>query len=170
MNDTIDFKDIFNKALNRWSEKLKDTAHWNSQFDHFARSWSRLTGKPLAFNIAILIILAWIITGPLFGFSDTWQLIINTATTIVTFLMVFLIQHTQNRDTDALQVKLDELIRAIAEANNELLDLEDMEEKELTLLRKQYVELARVSRQRKVKRKQTVVDSPVQDQPPPDAK
>ena len=101
----------------------------------------------------LFIILSWIITGPLFGFSDTWQLIINTATTIVTFLMVFLIQHTQNRDTDALQVKLDELIRAIEGANNELLDLEEMEEEELAILRKQYVELARISRQRKVKQK-----------------
>lgn len=153
MNDSIDFKNIINKAVNKWSDKLRDTAYWNTRFDHFARSWSRLTGKPLAFNIAIVVILSWIITGPLFGFSDTWQLIINTATTIVTFLMVFLIQHTQNRDTDALQVKLDELIRAIEGANNELLDLEEMEEEELALLRKQYVELARVSRQRKAKQK-----------------
>lgn len=153
MNDSIDFKNVINKAVNQWTEKLQDTVYWNTRFDRFARSWSRLTGKPLAFNIAILIILSWIITGPLFGFSDTWQLIINTATTIVTFLMVFLIQHTQNRDTDALQVKLDELIRAIEGANNELLDLEEMEEEELTLLRKQYVELARISRQRKGKLK-----------------
>ena len=153
MNDPIDFKTIINKAVNQCAEKLQDTVYWNTRFDHFARSWSRLTGKPLAFNIAILVILSWIITGPLFGFSDTWQLIINTATTIVTFLMVFLIQHTQNRDTDALQVKLDELIRAIEGANNELLDLEEMEEEELAILRKQYVELARISRQRKAKQK-----------------
>ncbi|MFZ2312684.1 MAG: low affinity iron permease family protein [Methylobacter sp.] len=153
MNDPIDFKDVINKTVNQWVKKLQNTVYSNTRFDHFARSWSRLTGKPLAFNVAILVILLWIITGPLFGFSNTWQLIINTATTIVTFLMVFLIQHTQNRDTDALQVKLDELIRSIAEANNDLLDLEEMEEEELALLRKQYVELARVSRQRKGKQK-----------------
>ena len=79
----------------------------------------------------MLIIFTWVITGPLFGFSNTWQLIINTATTIVTFLMVFLIQHTQSRDTEALQVKLDELIRAVEKADNTLLDLEEMEEEEL---------------------------------------
>jgi low affinity Fe/Cu permease len=107
MNDPIDFKDVINKAVNQWVKKLQNTVSSNTRFDHFARSWSRLTGKPLAFNVAILVILLWIITGPLFGFSNTWQLIINTATTIVTFLMVFLIQHTQNRDTDALQVMLD---------------------------------------------------------------
>ena len=146
MNDPIDFKDVINKTVNQCAEKLQNTIFWNTRFDHFARSWARLTGKPLAFNIAMLVILSWIITGPLFGFSDTWQLIINTATTIVTFLMVFLIQHTQNRDTDALQVKLDELIRVIEGANDELLDLEEMEEEELALLRKQYVELARISR------------------------
>ncbi|MGZ8956109.1 MAG: low affinity iron permease family protein [Methylovulum sp.] len=153
MNDSIDFKNIISTAVNQWGEKLQDTTYWNARFDHFARSCSRLTGKPLAFNIAILVILSCIITGPLFGFSDTWQLIINTATTIVTFLMVFLIQHTQNHDTDALQVKLDELIRAFEGANNELLDLEEMEEEELALLRRQYVELARISRQRKAKQK-----------------
>ena len=153
MNDPIDFKDVINKTVNQWAEKLRNTLYWNSRFDHFVRSWARLTGKPLAFNIAMLVILSWIITGPLFGFSDTWQLIINTATTIVTFLMVFLIQHTQNRDTDALQVKLDELIRAVEGANDELLDLEEIEEEELALLRKQYVELARISRQRKIKQK-----------------
>ncbi|MGR9087114.1 MAG: low affinity iron permease family protein [Gammaproteobacteria bacterium] len=152
-NDPVDFKNMIIQAAQPYVEKLRDTAYWNSRFDRFARSWSRLTGKALAFNIAILVILAWIISGPLFGFSDTWQLIINTATTIVTFLMVFLIQHTQNRDTDALQVKIDELIRAIEGANDELLDLEEMEEVELALLRKQYVELARLSRQRKAKSK-----------------
>ncbi|MCL7422585.1 MAG: low affinity iron permease family protein [Methylobacter sp.] len=153
MNEPIDYKALINKAVNQWVDKLQNTVYSNTRFDHFARSWARLTGKPLAFNIAILVILSWIITGPLFGFSDTWQLIINTATTIVTFLMVFLIQHTQNRDTDALQVKLDELIRVIEGANDELLDLEEMEEEELSLLRKQYVELARISRQRKAKQK-----------------
>lgn len=153
MNEPLDFTAVINKFVTQCTEKLQNTAYWNSRFDRFARSWSRLTGKPLAFNVALLIILAWVITGPFFGFSDTWQLIINTATTIVTFLMVFLIQHTQNRDTDALQVKLDELIRAVKGANNELLDLEELEEEELALLHKQYVELARISRQKKDKQK-----------------
>ena len=152
MNESIDLKKIITGLGQKLTDSLNKTPYWNAKFDRFARSWARLTGKPLAFNIALLIILVWLITGPLFGFSDTWQLIINTATTIVTFLMVFLIQHTQNRDTDALQVKLDELIRAIEGANNELLDLEEMEEDELALLRKQYLELARISRQLKVKK------------------
>jgi len=88
------------------------------------------------------------ISGPLFGFSDTWQLNINTATTIVTFLMVFLIQHTQNRDTEALQVKLDELIRAQTGANDMLLDLEELEEEELVLLRQKYIALAQAARKK----------------------
>lgn len=155
MNESKDLRAMIGNLINQLSDHLQKTVYWNAKFDRFARAWARLTGKPLAFNIAILVILLWLITGPLFGFSDTWQLIINTATTIVTFLMVFLIQHTQNRDTDALQVKLDELIRAIEGANNELLDLEEMEEDELTLLRKQYLELARISRQIRAKKSET---------------
>lgn len=126
---------------------LENSAYWNAKFDHFARLFGRLSGRPLAFNIAMAIILVWFLSGPIFGFSDTWQLVINTATTIVTFLMVFLIQHTQNRDTEALQVKLDELIRAVERADNALLDLEEMEEQELALLRKRYVGLARAARE-----------------------
>jgi low affinity Fe/Cu permease len=129
-------------------ERLKDDKSWNARFDHFARIGARFTGRPLAFNVAMLVILAWIITGPLFGFSDTWQLIINTATTVVTFLMVFLIQHTQNRDTEALQIKMDELIRVIEGANKSLLDLEELEEQELFELRNQYTELARLAREK----------------------
>jgi len=143
-----DYANIIKKSACWLSAKLRDTDYWNNRFDHFARFASRLSGRPLAFNIAMLVILSWVVTGPLFGFSDTWQLIINTATTIVTFLMVFLIQHTQSRDTDTLQVKLDELIRSISGANNSLLDLEELEERELTVLRKQYVELARLAREK----------------------
>lgn len=146
MNETKNFSSVIWKLADRLTLKLKDSAFWNARFDRFARAWSRITGKPIAFNFALILILAWVVTGPLFGFSDTWQLIINTTTTIVTFLMVFLIQHTQNRDTDALQVKLDELIRAVEGANNELLDLEEIGEEELKLLRKQYIELARITR------------------------
>jgi low affinity Fe/Cu permease len=152
MNATKELIDKLEDLAAWIAANVRKTGYWNARFDRFARAWSRLTGKPLAFNVAMLVILVWLITGPLFGFSDTWQLIINTATTIVTFLMVFLIQHTQNRDTDALQVKLDELIRAIEGANNELLDLEEMEEDELALLRKQYLELARISRQIRAKK------------------
>ena len=93
--------------------------------------------------MALLTVLAWAVTGPLFGFSQTWQLVINTGTTIITFLMVFLIQNTQNRDTEAMQIKLDELIRVTRLANNELLDLEELEESELDQLRDRYEEMAR---------------------------
>ena len=135
------------QAASRLAESLGNVLYWNTKFDRFARLFSRLSGRPLAFNIALAVILVWVISGPIFGFSDTWQLVINTATTIVTFLMVFLIQHTQNRDTEALQVKLDELIRSIEGANNALLDLEEMEEQELSLLRRQYATLARKARE-----------------------
>jgi low affinity Fe/Cu permease len=137
----------FQKLIQIVSENKDNVAYWNTQFDRFARLFGRLSGRPIAFNIALAVILVWMISGPIFGFSDTWQLVINTATTIVTFLMVFLIQHTQNRDTEALQVKLDELIRAVEKADNALLDLEEMEEEELALLRRKYVGLARVARE-----------------------
>jgi low affinity Fe/Cu permease len=96
--------------------------------------------------LAVLVVLAWLVTGPLFGFSDTWQLVINTGTTIVTFLMVFLIQNTQNRDTEAMQIKLDELIRATQGANNRLLDLEELEDRELEAFRNRYESLAETAR------------------------
>ncbi len=143
--------ELFQKLVQTLSENKDNIAYWNTQFDRFARLFGRLSGRPVAFNIALAVILVWVISGPIFGFSDTWQLVINTATTIVTFLMVFLIQHTQNRDTEALQVKLDELIRAVEKADNALLDLEEMEEEELALLRKKYVGLARVAREERKK-------------------
>jgi low affinity Fe/Cu permease len=106
-------------------------------------------GHPLAFLMAVLIIVIWAATGPLFAFSDTWQLVINTSTTIVTFLMVFLIQNTQNRDSTAVQLKLDELIRAMEGAHDSLLDLEELEEEDLERLRASYEELARLARQQR---------------------
>ena len=112
-------------------------------FTWFASRISFISGQPLAFVIAFGVILVWGITGPMFGFSDTWQLVINTGTTIITFLMVFLIQHTQNADTAAMQIKLDELIRATAEANNELLDLEELDEARLEEIRAEYEQMAR---------------------------
>ena len=119
-----------------------------------SRSWfTRLTkwtahasGRPATFFVAAGVILTWALSGPLFGFSDTWQLVINTGTTIVTFLMVFLIQSTQNRDTEAMQVKLDELIRAFGNARNELLDLEELEEKDLDRLKRTFLQLAQEAR------------------------
>ena len=103
-------------------------------------------GHPGTFIVALIIIIVWGVTGPFLGFSDTWQLVINTGTTIVTFLMVFLIQNTQNRDTTAIQVKLDELIRAIENANNALLDLEELDEKDLERIRANYEGLAKIAK------------------------
>jgi low affinity Fe/Cu permease len=118
-----------------------------SPFGRFARWTAHAAGHPLAFLIAVLIIAGWALTGPVFGFSDTWQLVINTGTTIVTFLMVFLIQNTQNRDSTAVSLKLDELIRAISGAHNALLDLEELTEGDLERLRARYEELARRARE-----------------------
>ncbi|WP_437225749.1 low affinity iron permease family protein [Planctomicrobium sp. SH661] len=115
-------------------------------FHQFSKFASRFTGHPLAFCLAAFVVLLWMVTGPLFGYSDTWQLVINTGTTIVTFLMVFLIQNTQNRDIAATQIKLDELIRAISGAHNALLDLEELEEEELEEMRSRYEQLAEESR------------------------
>jgi low affinity Fe/Cu permease len=113
-----------------------------SWFTRFAKSAAHATGRPAALGIAASVIIVWGVTGPIFGFSDTWQLVINTGTTIVTFLMVFLIQNTQNRDTEAMQVKLDELIRATEGAHNALLDLEELDEAELDRIRDGYEQLA----------------------------
>ena len=108
---------------------------------------ARKTGQPITFVIAVSTIVVWIVTGPIFKFGDTWQLVINTGTTIVTFLMVFLIQNTQNRDSLALQVKLDELIRVIEGAHNALLDLEELDENELGKIRINYEKLAKQARE-----------------------
>ena len=117
-----------------------------SWFSRFAKSTAKITGKPVTFMIAVSIVVVWAIMGPMFGFSDTWQLVINTGTTIITFLMVFLIQNTQNRDSEALQVKLDELIRATHGAQNALLDLEELEEEELDRIKAGYEEMAERAR------------------------
>jgi low affinity Fe/Cu permease len=118
-----------------------------SWFTRFANGASRATGKPVTFVLALLIVVVWGVTGPIFGFSDTWQLIINTGTTIVTFLMVFLIQNTQNRDSEAMHVKMDELIRALSGAHNALLDLEELDEKTLDTIRARYRKLAAKARE-----------------------
>lgn len=115
-------------------------------YSRFAKNTAHFCGRPRVFSLAVLVILVWVVTGPLFDFSDTWQLVINTGTTIVTFLMVFLIQNTQNRDTQAIQVKLDELIRATQGAHNALLDLEELEEETLENFRIKYQALAAAAR------------------------
>ncbi len=129
-------RDLEPGALRRW------------RFSSLARGVSTLAGRPAAFAIAAGLIVLWAASGPLFGFSDTWQLIVNTSTTIVTFLMVFVIQNTQNRDTAAIQIKLDELIRATQGAHNALLDLEELEEDQLRAYIERYEQLAAGARER----------------------
>jgi low affinity Fe/Cu permease len=121
-----------------------------SWFTRFAKWTSCNAGRPSTFMGAMLVIVVWAVTGPLFGFSDTWQLVINTGTTIVTFLMVFLIQNTQNRDSQAIHVKLDELIRAKKGARNSLLDLDDLTDEELERLRASFSKLGAKARKQKV--------------------
>jgi low affinity Fe/Cu permease len=123
-----------------------------NSFNRFAKWTARAAGHPSTFAVALAIILVWAITGPLFHFSDTWQLFINTGTTIITFLMVFLIQNTQNRDGAAMQIKLDELIRALKGAHNELADLEDMSDRELEKMKAHYTQMAEKARARLQKR------------------
>jgi len=115
-------------------------------YSRFAKAIAHFCGRPRMFIMAVVVIVTWIATGPIFHFSDTWQLVINTGTTIVTFLMVFLIQNTQIRDTEAIQVKLDELIRATQGAHNALLDLEELEEDTLESFRRRYQALATAAR------------------------
>ena len=119
----------------------------NSWFSKFAKKASADAGHPITFAGALLLILIWGVSGPIFDYSDTWQLVINTSTTIITFLMVFLIQNSQNRDSAALQLKLDELIRVQKEAKNSLMDLENLEEKDLDQIRKEFLALAKDHRQ-----------------------
>ncbi|HKT61018.1 MAG TPA: low affinity iron permease family protein [Gemmatimonadales bacterium] len=119
-----------------------------SWFTRFAKSTARASGHAGTFGVAVVVVLAWAATGPLFHFSDTWQLVINTGTTIVTFLMVFLIQNTQNRDSVAMQIKLDELLRALKGAATAMADLEDLTEAELDAFKQHYAELAAAARQK----------------------
>ena len=130
----------------------------SSWFTRFAKKTAQLSGRPAAFAVAAAIVVAWGILGPVFGFSDTWQLVINTGTTIVTFLMVFLIQNTQNRDTAAIQVKLDELIR-VTQGHNALMDLEELEEDDLEAFRAKYAKMAAAAR-RKIRKGGVDIDSP----------
>jgi low affinity Fe/Cu permease len=129
-----------------------------SPFTRFSRWTAHTAGRPCTFVIAVVTILVWALTGPMFRYSDTWQLVINTGTTIVTFLMVFLIQATQNRDSQALHVKLDELIRAVHGARNSMLNLDDLSDEELDRLHKHFIELA-------AKAKRPLVKEPVKAPP-----
>jgi low affinity Fe/Cu permease len=117
-----------------------------SRFGRLARFSAHAVGQPAAFVSALIIIVLWALAGPIFNYSDTWQLVINTGTTIITFLMVFLIQNTQNKDAEAMHIKLDELIRALDNAQNALLNLEDLEEKDLDRIRGGYLKLAESAR------------------------
>ena len=125
---------------------LSSTMTIGESFTRFAKATARAAGHPATFGVAFFVILVWAVTGPLFRFSDTWQLVINTGTTIVTFLMVFLIQNTQNRDSVAMQIKLDELLRAVKGAETAMADLEDLTEAELEAFQKHYAQLAAEAR------------------------
>ena len=128
--------------------ECQPSAQMNERFRKFALCIARFAGTPVAFTISFSIIVLWAILGPVFGFSDSWQLVINTSTTIVTFLMVFLIQNMQNRDAKAIHLKLDELIRAMKGARNNLMTLETLSEEELMMLEKQFTRIAQKHRER----------------------
>ncbi len=129
------------------TKKKNGTANF---FNKFSGAVTKATGKPAAFIIALIIIIVWGVTGPIFNFSDTWQLVINTGTTIITFLMVFVIQHSQNKDTVAIQLKLNELIAANCDASNRLVAIEDLTDEELTTIKKFYTHLARAAKDNNV--------------------
>lgn len=121
-------------------------------FRRFAHSVSISVGAPWAFALALTVVVAWALTGPVFGFSDTWQLVINTGTTVITFLMVFVIQNTQNRESQVIQLKLDELIRAVEQARNELVDMEDLSDEELHGLQRQFEALRKTAEEARLSR------------------
>jgi low affinity Fe/Cu permease len=121
----------------------------NSKFTQFSKLFTKAAGSPVATIVAMIVIIAWLVSGPLFGFSDTWQLVINTGTTIITFLMVFVIQQSQNRDSMAIQLKLNELIASSENASNRLVDIEDLTEEELETLKKFYIRLAEIVKKEK---------------------
>ena len=130
-------------------KKSKQTSKLKKKFTQFSKVFTKAAGSPFATICAMVVILGWLITGPLFGFSDTWQLVINTGTTIITFLMVFIIQQSQNRDSLAIQLKLNELIAANENTSNRLVDIEDLSEDELEALKKFYIRLAQIVKKEK---------------------
>ena len=126
--------------------KRKRSALLGERLENFSKAITRFTGTTTAFGLALLVVIVWVLLGPVFRFSDTWQLVINTSTTIVTFLMVFLIQRTQNKDSLAIQLKLNELVSAMEGASNRLIDVEALSEKELETLHRYYAELSKLAR------------------------
>jgi len=141
-----DEKSVSTAMTRTHSQQPGSSCHKRSWFSRLASRCSHATGSPITFVLALLTVVVWGVTGPFFGFSDTWQLVINTGTTIVTFLMVFVIQNSQNRDTAAIQLKLDELIRSVQGAENRLMDLEDLDEEELAEFHERYARLAEAAR------------------------
>lgn len=126
-------------------DKKNEISGFKKIFDHFSKRVTIITGRPVTFFTALIIVLLWALTGPLFNYSDTWQLVINTGTTIITFLMVFVIQQSQNKDTVALHLKLNELIATNKAASNRLIDIEDLTEGELQTLKKFYIHLSELA-------------------------
>ncbi len=127
------------------SKRPKKNKNISSRFDKFASHVTRVTGKPIVFILALGIIVGWGALGPIFNYSDTWQLVINTSTTIVTFLMVFVIQHAQNKESMAMQLKLNELLAATKGASNRVIDIEDLSDEELLVLKKFYLKLSKLA-------------------------
>ena len=125
---------------------MKKKNRFSSFFEKFSNTITKATGSSYAFLLALAVIIIWALTGPIFAFSDTWQLVINTGTTIITFLMVFIIQHSQNKDTMAIQLKLNELIASDTNSSNRLIDIEDLTEDELVMIKKFYVHLATLAK------------------------
>ena len=142
-------KDVAATSLAAPNTKRRKPSRLGRVFDHFSGKVTVVTGSPWAFIIAFLVIITWAISGPIFNYSDTWQLVINTGTTIVTFLMVFVIQQSQNKDTMALQMKLNELIASNKRASNRLIDVEDLTEEELVLIKDYYIKLSSISKKEK---------------------
>ncbi len=138
----------------------------SSFFQRFSTQTARLSGKPLTFVTAAAVVIIWAVSGPIFGFSDTWQLVINTGTTIITFLMVFLIQNTQNRDTVAIQLKLDEIIMALSHAHNEMIDAEDLDEAELESAHERMKKLAEESREELIRENRLGEDEVMRERKP----
>ena len=134
------------KLQKEFEQVVSNKKGLSAAFQTFAAKTTRVTGSPVAFLLACVVIVVWGITGPVFGFSDTWQLVINTGTTIVTFLMVFIIQQSQNKDSLALQLKLNELIACEERASNRLIDVEDLTQEELEVLKKFYVKLSKLAK------------------------